>query len=190
MKKQDILEGAYKSFVNFGYKGTTMEKVAKMANVGKGTIYNFFNTKEELLEEIVMTHLKELREVAESAEDANLTLEENLENILFGIFKFKKENQLIIKLIQEEKTLETKEVKNLLSKVEDEINGYIKEKIQLGIDKGELIECDVDITAFIIRKIYISLITDWEEHNRPFSKEELLELIKIYILTGIKKPVI
>ncbi|MGL5316051.1 MAG: TetR/AcrR family transcriptional regulator [Peptostreptococcaceae bacterium] len=187
MKKQDILEGAYKSFVNFGYKGTTMEQVAKMANVGKGTIYNFFNTKEELLEEIVWSHLKEIRDVAEGLEDERLSLEENLESILFGIFKFKKENQLIIKLMQEEKTLETKEVKNLLSRVDDQINNYIKQKIQLGINRGELKECDADVTAFVIRKLYIALITDWEEKNKSFTKEELLELVKLYILNGIKK---
>lgn len=187
MKKESILEGAYESFVNFGYKGTTMDKVAKLANVGKGTIYTFFDTKEELLEEIVRNHLKELKEVAENVEDKSLSLEENLERILYGIFKFKKENQLIIKLIQEEKTLGTKEVKELLFKIDEEIIGYIKAKIQDGINMGILKECNPEVTAFVIMKMYVALITDWEIKNKSFTQEELLELFKLYILTGIKK---
>ena len=48
-----IIEAATKSFSLFGYKATTMDQVAKLANVGKGTIYTFFKNKEELFNEIV-----------------------------------------------------------------------------------------------------------------------------------------
>ncbi|MER2090772.1 MAG: helix-turn-helix domain-containing protein, partial [Sporosarcina sp.] len=41
-RRQVILEAAAKSFSLFGYKATTMDQVAKIANVGKGTIYTFF----------------------------------------------------------------------------------------------------------------------------------------------------
>ena len=44
-RKKLILEAATKSFTQFGYKATTMDLVAKLANVGKGTIYTFFKTK-------------------------------------------------------------------------------------------------------------------------------------------------
>lgn len=47
-RRQEILEAATKSFSLFGYKATTMDQVAKLANVGKGTIYTFFANKEEL----------------------------------------------------------------------------------------------------------------------------------------------
>ena len=54
-RKKLILEAATKSFSLFGYKATTMDQVAKLANVGKGTIYTFFKTKEELFDEIINT---------------------------------------------------------------------------------------------------------------------------------------
>ncbi|BBP88266.1 hypothetical protein BsIDN1_18840 [Bacillus safensis] len=41
-RRQMILDGATKAFTQFGYKATTMDLVAKLANVGKGTIYTFF----------------------------------------------------------------------------------------------------------------------------------------------------
>ena len=40
-RKRSIIEAATKSFSAFGYKATTMDQVAKLANVGKGTIYTF-----------------------------------------------------------------------------------------------------------------------------------------------------
>lgn len=44
-RKRQIIEAATKSFSLFGYKATTMEQIAKLANVGKGTIYTFLKTK-------------------------------------------------------------------------------------------------------------------------------------------------
>ena len=52
-RRKMIVEAATKSFSLFGYKATTMDQVAKLANVGKGTIYTFFKNKEELFEEII-----------------------------------------------------------------------------------------------------------------------------------------
>ena len=37
-KKLKIINAAKKSFSNFGYKATTMDQIAKIAQVGKGTI--------------------------------------------------------------------------------------------------------------------------------------------------------
>ncbi|MFD1909464.1 TetR/AcrR family transcriptional regulator [Paenibacillus rhizoplanae] len=36
-------------FSLFGYKATTMDQVAKIANVGKGTIYTFLRTRNSYL---------------------------------------------------------------------------------------------------------------------------------------------
>ncbi|CAM3957057.1 Transcriptional regulator TetR family [Geobacillus stearothermophilus] len=44
-RKRQIIEAATQSFAAFGYKATTMEQIAKLANVGKGTIYTFFSVK-------------------------------------------------------------------------------------------------------------------------------------------------
>jgi len=72
-RKQLIIEAATKSFSLFGYKATTMDQVAKIANVGKGTIYTFFNNKEELLSEIVRSLIKEMKATAEAAIQEDLS---------------------------------------------------------------------------------------------------------------------
>ena len=48
-RKRSIIEAATKSFSAFGYKATTMDQVAKLANVGKGTIYTFLKIKKSYL---------------------------------------------------------------------------------------------------------------------------------------------
>ena len=48
-----IIEAALEEFTNQGFTATKLEDVAVRAGIGKGTIYLYFNSKEELFEEVV-----------------------------------------------------------------------------------------------------------------------------------------
>ncbi|KYC97173.1 TetR family transcriptional regulator [Heyndrickxia sporothermodurans] len=184
-RKQLIIDAATKSFSLFGYKATTMDQVAKLANVGKGTIYTFFKNKDELFDEIVTTLIKDMKESAEEAMDPNLSFFENVHNVLFRILEFRKKHQLTIKLFQEEKDMGTPAVSEVIQKVENAVLNYIMGIIQGAMDKGEIKKCDPEITAFIILKLYISLIFDWEKHHRPLEKEEIADLFESYLFKGL-----
>ncbi len=42
------------------------------------------------------------------------------------------------------------------------ILSYIKNKIEDGIKNGAIKPCDPELTAFVMLKLYIALIFDWE----------------------------
>ena len=46
--QRDILNAARQLFIEKGYSDTTLEEIAKRAEFGKGTIYNYFSNKQEL----------------------------------------------------------------------------------------------------------------------------------------------
>jgi len=48
-KREDILKSALKLFVEQGEQGTSMKWIAKEARCGIGTMYNYFESKEELI---------------------------------------------------------------------------------------------------------------------------------------------
>ncbi len=48
-KREDIVEAAKRAFRAFGVQGTSMDKLAEMAEVSKRTVYNHFATKEDLV---------------------------------------------------------------------------------------------------------------------------------------------
>lgn len=59
-KKQLILGTALKLFVENGFHGTATSKIAAEANVANGTLFNYFNTKEELIVKLYHAVLKEM----------------------------------------------------------------------------------------------------------------------------------
>ncbi|MGE6260013.1 TetR/AcrR family transcriptional regulator [Heyndrickxia sporothermodurans] len=186
-RKQLIIHAATKSFSLFGYKATTMDQVAKLANVGKGTIYTFFKNKEELFDEIIISLIKEMKEAAEEVIDENLSFCENANLALFKLLEFRKKHQLTIKLFQEEREIGTREVLEVMQRLEFEIVSYIKEIIQKAINKDEIKPCNPEITAFIMLKMYVSLIFDWEQSHKPLEKDEIFQMFELYLLKGLSK---
>lgn len=52
-KRDQILDGAMKVFAANGYDGSSMNDITKAAGVSKGTIYVYFNNKEELFAALI-----------------------------------------------------------------------------------------------------------------------------------------
>src|SRR4051812_44342526 len=124
-RKKLIVEAATKSFSLFGYKATTMDQVAKIANVGKGTIYTFFTNKEELFKEIVDGLIDEMRREADEAFNSQLTFFENVHRAIYRILEYRLEHQFTIKLLQEEKEMGTPAVLDMVKEMEQAIVTYI-----------------------------------------------------------------
>ena len=47
-KRAEILKAAMSAFARKGFSNTRMEDISKEANIGKGTLYEYFNSKEDL----------------------------------------------------------------------------------------------------------------------------------------------
>ncbi|MCM3662922.1 TetR/AcrR family transcriptional regulator [Mesobacillus subterraneus] len=184
-RRKQIIEAATSSFSLYGYKATTIDQVAKLANVGKGTIYTFFKNKEELFDEIINGLIIEMKAVANEAVSHSDSFYENVHRALYRLLEFRKQHQLTIKLSQEARDIGTPAVVEVMEKLELAILNFIKDKVVLAIKKGEIKECDPEITAFIMMKLYIALIFDWEKKHKPLGKAELSQLFEFYIFKGL-----
>ena len=185
-RRQEILEAAAKSFTLFGYKATTMEQVAKIANVGKGTIYTFFANKEILFQEIAMSLVREMIAEADAVLDASASFMDNAHNALMKMLQFREKHLLFAKLIEEEKELRTPAVKQVLIRIESEILSYVATLIQRRIDKGEIRDCDAELVSYLLLKAYLAFIVDWHElHDDKIPEEKILNLFKETIFRGL-----
>lgn len=61
-----IIEAALEEFTTQGFTATKLEDVAVRAGIGKGTIYLYFHSKEELFEEVVRRTLLPERKLAKN----------------------------------------------------------------------------------------------------------------------------
>jgi len=186
-RRKMIVDAATKSFSLFGYKATTMDQVAKLANVGKGTIYTFFKNKEELFEEIISSMVKEMMAEAEAVIDPQVPAVENVHKALYRLLEFRSHHQLMIKLVQEEREMGTLAVSEMLKHVENEIIAFLRVKIEAGMAKGALPKGNSEIISFLLLKMYFALLYDWEKSHESLSSEEIAEIMETFLLKDSPK---
>lgn len=185
-RRQEILEAASKSFSLFGYKATTMDQVAKIANVGKGTIYTFFSNKEILFQEIVVKMIQEMKTAADEAISAEQTFQQNAHAVLMKVLEFREVHLLYAKLVEEEKELRTPAVKHVLIRIEQEVINFVGDKIKTAIIKGEIRECEPDLVAYLLLKAYFGFVADWgETHDFELSEEKIASMFRDTIFRGL-----
>lgn len=184
-RRKQVTEAAALSFARFGYKGTTMDQVAKLARVGKGTIYTFYANKEELFGEILTGLIRDLRTVADETLNPSLPFADNLMNVLHRVLDYRDRHALAVKLSQEVRDIGTPRVKEGLESVEQAIIGYIARHVREASDKGEIRECDPELTAYMMLKMYLALTDDSNSMHKPLEKDEVLKHFRFYCIEGL-----
>ena len=66
-KREAILKSAYHLFTTIGFSGTTILAIAVLAGVGKGTFYLYFDSKEQVRDELIMIKSSQLLNEAVTA---------------------------------------------------------------------------------------------------------------------------
>ena len=66
-KKKTIVLVAQRLFSRFGLMKTTVDEIAKLARIGKGTIYYYFRSKEAIFEEVINKEFAFLKEKIQEA---------------------------------------------------------------------------------------------------------------------------
>jgi len=84
-KKSLIMRVALELFASNGFYGTTISSIAKEAGISKGLIYNYFDSKEELIREIIYSGLENIDKLMDPNQDGVLT-EDEMEYLLDRFF--------------------------------------------------------------------------------------------------------
>ena len=76
--KQKIMDVTLELFANEGYYQTSISTIAKRAGISKGLMYNYFDSKDELLKAIVFSGMDSLIQFFDTNQDGILTRDELL----------------------------------------------------------------------------------------------------------------
>ncbi len=69
-RRERIIRAAERSFIASGFHGARMAQIAKEANMSPGHIYHYFESKEQIIAEMIRTHFEEKLETLERYRDA------------------------------------------------------------------------------------------------------------------------
>jgi len=192
-RRNEILEAATKLFAEKGYDYTTLDEIAEKAEFGKGTIYNYFKSKEEIfhliIEQIFEGHFNILSEAIKNTN----TFKDLVTIITEDIFKFCLNNKEQFKILVQVRTnnlkLGFKKCSDKCAYYDKEIFIMYKDVLVKSIKSGEIVDMDTDsliifYPSFVFPYI-VSLISFKGEENIDIKKEVLF--LNNLIFNGILK---
>lgn len=102
-RRSEILREATRIFAERGYQVADMQAVADAAGVGKGTVYRYFPTKEELFTQALTYNLERLKEAVEDARQRPEDPLEQLKEAFRAYLVFFEQNPDLIELFVQER---------------------------------------------------------------------------------------
>lgn len=189
----EIIEAAFDLFAEKGFSTTKMDEIAKKAGVSKGSLYNYFKSKEAIFEAVVSDDIIPIVDQVEQALTTNHdSANEQIRCFLFGMMAHTQGTRLDIipKLIVSESGNFPALTKFFVEQVTKRVRGIIAGIIQRGIERNEFIDCDPDIAArLLLAPIFQAQI--WKHSLRIYDDQYDHELyITTHLnlfLNGIKK---
>lgn len=148
-RQQEILQAAREVFFGKGIHRATVDDVAERAQLSKGAIYLYFESKESLLARLLLESLQTLLGDLQAAfaADVALSAEERIRRLARAYFLFAQDHPDDFRLLMGlERGGFRERVPQALSEqvLRDSLRGFdlLTEAVRLGIENGELIPGD------------------------------------------------
>jgi AcrR family transcriptional regulator len=161
------MAAAIQIFSQKGYHNSKMEDIALAAGIGKGTIYEYFPGKLQLLQEIMEQsfHLYDHSLAAEL--NNSLSFETKIKVLLEGHFRFCQQNKDLTRFMFWDTEVIDEELMKWGMEKRAEKEGRLQEMIREGIGSGEIRDLDPKLITVMISGVFSALwipvvVEGWE----------------------------
>ncbi len=189
-RREEILTAARRVFSERGFERATLDEIAEVAEFGKGTIYNYFKSKEELFVCIIERGINRFQEfVSEAIKNKTMPSEKVAAYIDSAFAFFEKHRQIFSILELERINLARHLTEEMFSKCCEHQAALLQSLAQLfdeGIKKGEFKKLDsMKLAQFLFGLIHVAYHQAIREPERSNLKKDAT-FIKQIFFEGIK----
>src|SRR6056297_797276 len=186
--RADIVNIARKVFSRKGYRHTTMEEIARAANMGKSSIYYYYKGKEDIFEAVVVKEAQELkRQLIRVISSGNTPIDRLKDYITFRLYHVKTVSNFYA-VLNEDDFGQMKFVKRVREKFEEEEFKMVRDVLEKGMSDGDFVinNAEIGAMAFTTMLKGLELPLFLNKYTRS-EKEKLLDDLVRVIFYGIIK---
>jgi AcrR family transcriptional regulator len=184
-RREQIVEAATRVFAEKGFRRATTREVAREAGVSEGTIYNYFEDKDDLLMAI-LHRLNETERRVEDFEEGTATdfrgfLEEYLRRRMSLIW----ENREVFRVVLSEMLVNAELRELYLRQVVEPTMRMAEENFRSRMDQGEVRETDAplamrSVAGAVLGLLVLGLLGDEEVGSRPDEIPNVLAALLVH----------
>ena len=186
LKRAKIIEAASLLFSQKHYHEVMVEDVAKLASLAKGTVYNYFDSKEELYFSIMRQRMEKLISSLRNKIADEKTSIDSLHSFIIHTYMFMMKYQTFFLMYQKESLKAENEICSELVVMEKDLKSMLKTIIKKGKVENLFREIDEDFAVdLILGSIYGSAARGIE---KKYDEEEMVkdrERVYEFVVTGL-----
>ncbi|MDA7027703.1 TetR/AcrR family transcriptional regulator [Bacillus sp. CLL-7-23] len=172
-KYDRIIDASLALFAERGFDATTIPMIAEKANVGAGTIYRYFDSKEDLVNVLFQQSVKRFMKKLKKGYPAHSgCVYEQFQHIFRSLFKFSQENVDALYFLEIDKTA------HYLTEKSREILNELLDFIYLFFEKGKLANMIRSLPSHILSAIVFGIFVNIQKLVRAGEIQIPCELIE------------
>ena len=164
-RKKELLKIAYDMFLTQGYENTSVDEIIEKAQIAKGTYYYHFQSKEQMLEEVIDMMIDSETKIAKQIITMDISVPQKIVMMLTSMKPTEAEQPIKNALFQPENVLMHHKVRRKLINI---LTPILSEVIKEGVDEG-IFECD-NIPE---RVKMLLIISDGTFNEGTFSEQDI-----------------
>lgn len=183
--KDKILSVALELFAKKGYHATSVSQIARQANISKGLMYNYFASKEILLNEVIrqgFNLLAELEYKTKREVNPEKQLEEFVDSVLQNLYSNFSYWQLYLALLVHPE---------IQKKIEKEMQQFRDEFIETIASLFRKLKIkNPELEAFLLGTFFDGLVLNFMVAEDLFPVKKIKEALLSKYITGSKRKIV
>jgi len=185
--KELIVTASQKLFARFGLNKTTVDEIARLARIGKGTIYHYFKSKEEIFAEVIEKEANYLKKEIHDSIHRAQTPQEKLKAFVLTRMKCMKDLANYYSALKDEYLEHYSFIEKARKRNFQEEMSLVQNILIEGNVKNVFVVEDVELTAFAIVTALKGLEYPWTFVTPIVDIERSVDLLLNVLFKGIEK---
>lgn len=167
--RSQIVSTAIDLFSRHGIDGVTVDQIAEAADIGKGTIYNYFQAKEDIVVSFMADFERKVQAKLQGVDTSNRTLAEVLIEFIRIQFRMKKRYHAFVRIFFGQMFSHTEQFLPYMAEMQKTIDPPIHDLLS-SLQRRGAIRRDVNVAelAFIFKTMHLGLTALWAIEGPPF----------------------
>lgn len=190
-RREQIIQAAMTVFGKKGYHRAKIGEIAKEAEIGKSTVYEYFDSKKDLFEEMIRFIAQDYYQDVESALEKGSTCRERLLSFARNHGTFIKSHMELAENTMSDSHSVSEEIKREMLGWKMKIFQIIEDVLKTGVKEGEL-RAEIDTraaTSIILGSINEGYAVQCIIDGKRPEDADLVPMMDL-IFTGLGRPVI
>lgn len=184
-KRDAMLHGAARIFARDGYDRASMNQLATELGVSKALLYHYYTSKEALLFDIIETHLQELVEAVEEADQPDAAPQARLEGLVTALLDAYRD-------ADNEHRVQLSGLQLLPDAQQEELKALERRLVALFAEAVRQVNPEVFDNRPLLKPVTMSLFGMlnwfymWFREDRGISRQDYAKLATHLLVSGVK----